>query len=113
MNPRFLRSGAIYLLIIGAVLVVFLVYSRDSYGSREIPITQVVEMTNRGEIQGIEIHGDKLNLTTTDGRRLTSRKEAGSSLVETLESAGVDASTGGVRIAVTVSYTHLTLPTKA
>lgn len=100
MNPRFLRSGAIYLLIIGAVLVVFLVYSRDSYGSREIPITQVVEMTNRGEIQGIEIHGDKLNLTTTDGRRLTSRKEAGSSLVETLESAGVDASTGGVRIAV-------------
>jgi cell division protease FtsH len=100
VNPRFLRSGAIYLLIIGAVLVVFLVYSRDSYGSREIPITQVVAMVNRGEVQGIDIHGDKLNLTTTDGRRLTSRKEEGSSLVATLEAAGVDPATGGVGITV-------------
>ena len=90
MNPRLLRSGIIYLLIIGAVLAIFFIYFQPGYGSQNIPITEVVEMANRGEIRSIEVEGDKLTIRTTDARSLTSRKEAGSSLVEILERAGVN-----------------------
>ena len=91
MNPRLMRTSFIYLLIIVGVLFLFFTFFSGSFGSsREIPISQVVSMAARGDIDTIEIHGDELTVYTVGGETLSSRKEGGSSIVDIFERAGVD-----------------------
>ena len=101
MNPRLLRNGFIYLLITAAVLAVFFTLFSDSVGgAEEVPVSEVVARAVRGEIESIEVRGDRLTVTTAAGDSLRSRKEPGSSMVEMLSAAGVDTATGGVNVIV-------------
>jgi cell division protease FtsH len=96
-----MRNSFIYLLIIVAVIAIFFtLFSEPLGGSREVPISQVVQMAASGQLQSIEVQGDKLDVTTTNGEVFTSRKEEGASIVEVLEGAGIDTLTS--RIDVTV-----------
>ncbi|PKB66319.1 MAG: cell division protein FtsH [SAR202 cluster bacterium Io17-Chloro-G3] len=101
MNPRSMRSMFIYLLIIVALVAIFFtVFSEPFADSSEVPISKVISMASEGRLKSVEVQGDTLEAVTLDGQRLTSRKEMGSSIVEQLESAGVNRGTGYVDITV-------------
>ena len=101
MGSRFMRSSFIYLLIIVALAAIFLTLLPDSLGgTQELPISSVIAMASRNEIDTIEVKGEQLNIITTRGEVFTSRKEEGASIVDTLEGAGVDLAVSRVNIQV-------------
>ena len=93
MTHRCTRNGIVYLLIVVAVVTVFLLFfNKPLGGPQEIEITEVISLarnnTSTDRIR-IEVRGD--SLTVTDGAKVfRSRKEAGSSLVQFMNEAGVD-----------------------
>ena len=93
-----MRNGFVYVLIVLGVITIFLVFFNDPLGdSQDIPISDVISRAKSGTPLQIEVSGDEL--TIRDGAQtFRSRKEPNSSLVETLESSGVDTS----RVDITV-----------
>ncbi len=101
MSPRLMRNSFIYLLITVAVLAIFFTLFSDTLGgSQEIPVSEVISRSVRGEIERIEVRGDRLAVFTTSGESYTSRKEAGASMHEMLIASGVDPATSPVRVDV-------------
>ncbi len=101
MGSRLMRNSFIYLLIIVALAAIFLTLLPDSLGrNQELPISKVISMALRNEIDTIEVKGEQLNVLTTRGEVYTSRKEEGASIVDTLEGAGVDLAVSRVNIQV-------------
>ena len=93
MNIQWMRNSFIYLLIaVALIAIVFTMFSEPLGGSREVPVSQVISMSASGDVDVIEIDGDKLTILTNSGETLVSRKEAGASLVEQLHDSGVDLS---------------------
>ncbi len=96
-----MRNSLIYLLIIVAVIaILFTLLPNSLGGSEEIPVSQVVTMALKGELDSIEVRGDKLTARTIGGDSFTSRKEEGASIVETLERSGVDPALSKVKVIV-------------
>ena len=86
-----MRNSFIYLLIVVAIIAIFFTLFSDPLGgSREVPISEVIRMAGSGELESIEVNGDRLTVVSSNGETLTSRKEEGSSIVELLESANID-----------------------
>ena len=79
MSGRWMRNGFIYLLVIVAVMAIFFTLFGEPLGggSREVPVSEVISLAARGQLELIEVSGDKLEMTTTGGERLTSRKRRG------------------------------------
>ncbi len=101
MNPRSMRSIFIYLLIVVAVVAIFFtVFSEPFSDSTEVPISKVITMATEGRLKSIEVQGDTLEAFTIDDKRITSRKEMGSSIIEQLEVAGVNKGSGYVDVSV-------------
>ena len=101
MNSRWMRNSFIYLLIIVAVVAIFFtLFSEPLGGSREIPISEVITMAARGDIDTIEVNGNNLTVITTSRETFASRKEEGSSVVEILERAGIDSLASNLQIVV-------------
>ena len=84
------RSLVYFLIIAGVTAVVFTLLSGSLGGSNELPINEVITMASRGQVEGIEVKGDSLTVTTFSGETYESRKEAGSSIVQMLNDAQVD-----------------------
>ena len=96
MNSRFMRNGFIYLLIVVAVIAIFFtLFSDVPGGSKDLYITEVVAMAKRGDIDTIEVRGDRLTIITTLQETFTSRIEQNVSIVEILVDAGIDPYAGG------------------
>ena len=94
MSPRLMRNSFIYLLITVAVLAIFFTLFSDALGGpQEIPISEVISRSVRGDIERIEVRGDRLAVFTTSGDSYSSRKEAGASMHEMLIASDVDPST--------------------
>ncbi|MXY46259.1 MAG: ATP-dependent metallopeptidase FtsH/Yme1/Tma family protein [Chloroflexi bacterium] len=101
MSPRLMRNSFIYLLITVAVLAIFFTLFSDTLGgSQEIPVSEVISRSVRGEIERIEVRGDRLAVFSTSGESYSSRKEEGASVVDMLEAAGVSPGTSPVRVEV-------------
>ena len=101
MNSRWMRNSFVYLLLIVAVIAIFFtLFSGPLGSSNEIPISQVISMAARGELDYIEVNGDKLTVATRRQEVFTSRKERGSSIVESLEKSGLDPVASNVQIFV-------------
>ena len=100
MSTRWSRSVFIYLIIIGAVIAIFLFWM-SSADSQEIPVSQVVSMAKTGQLRSIDIQGDSLTVVTINGDIFESRKEEGSTLLELLDQAGINAD-GSDSVQVTV-----------
>ena len=92
------RSLVYFLIIAGVTAVVFTLLSSNLGGSNELPINEVITMASRGQVEGIEVKGDSLTVTTFSGETYESRKESGSSVIQILNDAQVDLS----RVNVTV-----------
>ena len=101
MNSRWMRNSFVYLLLTVAVIAIFFtLFSGPLNSAGEIPISQVISMAARGDLDFIEVNGDKLTVTTRRQETFTSRKEKGSSIVESLEKSGVDPVASNVQIFV-------------
>ena len=101
MRALLMRNNLVYLIILVAVIAILITLFSNSFGgSRDIPISQVVEMARRGVLESIEVSGDKLEITTLRAEKFTSRKEEGASVVELLQRAQVDPIASGVQISV-------------
>lgn len=57
---------------------------------KEIPISEVLTLIERGEVKKIEVEGTVLSMTLASGESVSSRKEPGTNLLETLAQAGID-----------------------
>ena len=90
MNSRLMRNGFIYLLIVVAVLAIFFTLFSDVGGSQEIPIGTAVEMIKKGEVEMVEVRGDRISLYTTRQETFTSRMEQYAVFVDLLQSFDVD-----------------------
>ena len=66
----------------------------------EIDISEVLRMAELAQIAKIEVEGDKLNVTTTSGDVLRSRKETGVSVLELLDQRDISTGADGVQIEV-------------
>jgi cell division protease FtsH len=101
MDSRWLRNSFIYLLILVAVIAIFFTLFPPSQQSQNMDISTVIQKAKAGQIDKIEVQGDQLTVTTAkDGQKFTSRKEPSTSLIDTLEKAGVKSGEGGVTVVV-------------
>ena len=66
----------------------------------ELEIRQVVQMAQAGELERIEVTGDKLAITTVGGAEFESRKESTISVLELLQGSGVTPGPGSVQVDV-------------
>ena len=99
MSARWMRNSFVYLLIVVALIAVLFTLFQVP-GSAEVPVSRVISMVASGDVDVIEISGDKLTVFTNAGETLTSRKEQGSSFVEQLSNAGVDIATSRLELIV-------------
>ena len=101
MNSRFMRNGFIYLLIVVAVIAIFFsLFSDVPGGSKDLYITEVVAMAKRGDIDTIEVSGNRLTIIDTQQKTYTSRIEQNASIVDILVDAGIDPYAGKPHIVV-------------
>ena len=99
MSARWMRNSFVYLLIVVALIAVLFTLFQVP-GSSEVPVSRVISMVASGDVDVIEISGDKLTVFTNAGETLTSRKEQGSSFVEQLSNSGVDIATSRLELVV-------------
>jgi len=70
----------------------------------EIPVSELITAVKEGDVKKVEMDGDALTITFQSGEEAVSRKEAGSSFVDTLTQAGVDPSLVAEGIVVTTGF---------
>ena len=69
-----MRNGFIYLLILVAIIAIFFTFFSGSIGgNKEISISEVIRMAGSGELESIEVGGDKLTVLSNSGETFESR----------------------------------------
>ena len=97
------RNSFIYLIILGGIALVVVMFFRPPAGSREVPISQVIADARDGRVEKITVDNDTLvvkRVGETDEVR--SRKETSSSVSELLKDNGVAVGSGKSQVEVTV-----------
>jgi len=91
MGSRWMRNSFVYLLILVAVIAIVVAFFRPSSGSTsKKDLTTVIADANAGSISKLEVKGDTLKITKTDGSTYTSRKESAQiSIFTVLSDSGV------------------------
>lgn len=110
MNQPPLRSrNPIQWILIGGALLLLLLFFAVPRGQagEEVEISRVGQLAASGQIQSIEVSGDELAITTVTGGLLSSRKEPGTSVLEILESQGVNAGASGIDVTVNSQGTSI------
>ena len=87
-------------LIGGALLILLLMIIPRGPSVPELEISGVLEMAEAGQLETIEVTGDKLAVTDVDGNQFKSRKEPGVSILELLRSRGVTVGPGTVEVEI-------------
>ena len=98
MNSQWLRNSFVYLLIIVAVVAIFFTFFQAPSGSRDISLSQVIQMAQGLQVRTIEVNEDSLKVIDNNGDTFRSRKESSASIVELLTDAGVDVTTLEIRV---------------
>src|SRR5512137_1489314 len=75
MKSDWKRNTFIYLAILLAVIAVFSYFNPMTKTTTEIPLSQLVGMTQNHEIKQIEIEKDVLNITANNGTKYIAYKE--------------------------------------
>ncbi|MDP2954571.1 MAG: ATP-dependent zinc metalloprotease FtsH [Chloroflexota bacterium] len=97
MESKWFRNGFVYLLILIALAaILFTLFSSPS--TKELSLSEVIEMAKADQIGSIEVRENDLTIITKNSEKMRSRKESGSSIVEILKDAGI--ASGKVNVAV-------------
>ena len=83
------RGAIVYLLILIAAGALILGVFPTNERLDEIPLSQLVDDINAGEVKSISVQENDLEVTYTDDQLVSSRKEEGVDLTETLVAMGV------------------------
>ena len=103
MNSRWIRNSFIYLLILGAIALVVVMFFRPAAGSRDVAISEVVQQAKNGNVEKITVTGDSLLVKLRgEESEVRSRKEAASSVEEILRQNDVPVGTGQGAVEVQV-----------
>ncbi len=89
-----------WILIGGVLLFLAAIFFPRPSGTLDLEISEVFRMAENGQVAGIEVRGDKLTVTGTDGQIFSSRKESSVSLLELLAGRGIATGGDGVKIEV-------------
>jgi cell division protease FtsH len=90
MNSRWIRNSFIYLVILGGIALVVVMFFRPPAGSRDVNFSEVIEEAKAGRVERITVTGESL-LVKYRGEQdeVRSRKEPAESIAETLREEGV------------------------
>ncbi|MBP9715393.1 MAG: ATP-dependent zinc metalloprotease FtsH [Candidatus Pacebacteria bacterium] len=83
-EPKFVGSIASTVLIFMIITALYLVFSDTAKPTTQIPISQLAKSVESLEVKKILVEGEKLTITYTNDEVKESKKEAGSSLTDTL-----------------------------
>ena len=91
MKSNWKSNIFIYLAILLAGIAIFSYFMPGTDKATEIPLSQLVSMSQRNELDSIEVESDILRITTKDGTKYLSYKESMASLyeIEGLDLTGV------------------------
>ena len=81
-------------------MFLLLIFLPRSSSLSELDITGVIQMAQDGLVTGIEVRGDKLDVTTTSGEVFRSQKETSVSVFELLREQGINTAADGIQITV-------------
>lgn len=77
-------------LMFALIISAYSIINESQKNIKEISLTELAEKITAGEISSIKVEGEKLKIVDVDGKELLSKKEAESSLSESLANYGVD-----------------------
>jgi cell division protease FtsH len=82
VKPNWKRSGLIYIAILLAAVALFSYLLPSANKPEEVPLSEVIAMSQSKEITEITVEEDLLLITTTDGTELRAFKESNASIYE-------------------------------
>jgi cell division protease FtsH len=82
MKSNWKRNGIIYIFILLAAILFFYFLMPGSSEPEEVPLSQVITLSQNNEISKIKIDGDMLLVTTFDGKELKTFKETNTSIYD-------------------------------
>ena len=82
MKPSWKRNSLIYIIILLAAILLFSFLMPGTKKPEEIPLSEVIAMSQNKEIAEIEIDEESLLVTTVDGTELRAFKESNASIYE-------------------------------
>ncbi len=91
MKPFWRRSSFIYIFMLIAAIVLFAYILPTTQKPEEIPLSEAIAMSQSGRIAEINVEGDRLIITTTEGIELRTFKEGNANIydIEGLSLEGV------------------------
>ncbi len=96
-NSRWMRNSFIYLLIIVAVIAIFFTMLGSLGGTEERSFSEIVDWAEEGQVQTIEIQGEKLTVFR-GGEKFTSRIGKNTDVLDVLQKKGVETGPNGVNV---------------
>ena len=75
MKSNWKRNSIIYIVILVAAVLLFSFLMPGGNQPEEVPLSQVVSMSQNNEIQKITVEGDLLTVTTVTGGQVQAFKE--------------------------------------
>ncbi len=104
MSSRWVRNSFIYLLILVAIVLAVVMLFRPESGSREVPLSEVIGQAQAGNVERIEVTGDRLLVELrSEQEPVRSRKENSSSIEELLRDNSIPVGAGEGAVEVTVN----------
>src|SRR3989338_4296970 len=89
---KLFSKNILFILLIMMVMAgVYSLFAGQMEVKNEIPISQIVSEINGGNVKSIGVKGDNLEVIFADGKIAQSKKEAETSLTDTLMNYGVSA----------------------
>ncbi len=86
--------GFLILVILVAVIALFVTFFPQSPIIPQQPISEIIAMAEKGQVKSIEVEGNQLLVTTTQGEQFKSLKESSSSIYELLGPASKNIEVG-------------------
>jgi cell division protease FtsH len=103
MSSRWIRNSLIYLIILGGIALVVVMFFRPPAGTREVPISQVIAEAKAGNVEQVTVNGDQLEVKVKGEQDIVrSRKESSSSVEEILRQNGITVGDASGQVQVVV-----------
>jgi cell division protease FtsH len=103
MNSRWVRNSFIYLVILGGIALVVVMFFRPPAGSRDVNFSDVIAEAKAGRVEKITVTGESLLVKLRgEQEEVRSRKEPSESIAETLREEGIAVGSGNNQVQLVV-----------
>ena len=85
------KNGFVYLIIASTLFALILSSMSNPFGATtDISVSDALELISDGSVKEVIVEGENLLITSNDGKKFTSSKEVGVSLIELMKDSGID-----------------------